>query len=143
MLQGVTMLQVEATPIIGFEKSSRLNPTGYSIARLGARSGPSNKMLECCRTEPCSGFFDLVVLWALDERVFIIPEILTTKANPDKPDCRPSHSSGALQFPNAAYPPTSNMRSLGFSLPKIIKQLDRPIRQSNQFAFLNPKSPIH
>ncbi len=28
MLQGVTMLQVEAMPTIGLEKSSRVNPTG-------------------------------------------------------------------------------------------------------------------
>jgi hypothetical protein len=28
MLQGVTMLQVEATPIWGFEKSDSLKPTG-------------------------------------------------------------------------------------------------------------------
>jgi hypothetical protein len=46
MLQGVTMLQVEAMPIIGLEKSSGLKPTGYSIARAGARSGPSTRMLE-------------------------------------------------------------------------------------------------
>ena len=40
------MLQVEAMPTNGLEKSSRLNPTGYSIARLGARSGPSSTKLE-------------------------------------------------------------------------------------------------
>ena len=41
MLQGVTMLQVEAMPICGFLKSSLLKPTACSMARLGARSMPS------------------------------------------------------------------------------------------------------
>ena len=39
MLHGVTMLQVEATPICGLRKSASLNPVAYSIARLAARSG--------------------------------------------------------------------------------------------------------
>ena len=46
MLQGVTWLQVEAMPMSGFRKSSGLKPTGYSIARAAARSGPSKTMLE-------------------------------------------------------------------------------------------------
>ena len=46
MLQGVTWLQVEATPIWGFLKSSFLNPTAYNMARLAARSGPSTTMEE-------------------------------------------------------------------------------------------------
>ena len=41
ILQGVTMLQVEAIPICGFLKSSFLKPTACNIARLGARSIPS------------------------------------------------------------------------------------------------------
>ena len=41
MLQGVTMLHVEAIPIWGFLKSSGLKPTAYNMARLGARSMPS------------------------------------------------------------------------------------------------------
>ncbi|MFT5171764.1 MAG: hypothetical protein ACI9BD_001542, partial [Candidatus Marinamargulisbacteria bacterium] len=41
MLQGVTMLQVEATPIWGFLKSSSLNPTALNMAREAARSTPS------------------------------------------------------------------------------------------------------
>src|ERR1700722_634226 len=45
-LQGVTMLQVEAMPMIGFLKSSALKPTAYSMARLGARFAPSRTMLE-------------------------------------------------------------------------------------------------
>ena len=46
MLQGVTWLHVEATPTRGLLKSSLLKPTGYSIARLGALSGPSNTFEE-------------------------------------------------------------------------------------------------
>src|SRR5579863_3580816 len=46
MLHGVTLLQVEAMPMSGFLKSSGLNPTGYNMARLGARSGPSSTRLE-------------------------------------------------------------------------------------------------
>ena len=38
MLHGVTMLHVDAMPTCGFLKSSRVNPTAYSIARLAARS---------------------------------------------------------------------------------------------------------
>lgn len=41
MLQGVTMLQVEAIPTWFFLKSSRVKPTAWSIARLAARSIPS------------------------------------------------------------------------------------------------------
>ncbi len=40
-LQGVTWLQVDATPICDFAKSPRSNPTACSMARLGARSGAS------------------------------------------------------------------------------------------------------
>ena len=46
MLHGVTMLQVEAMPTCGLEKSSSLKPTGYSIARLGARLSPSRTIEE-------------------------------------------------------------------------------------------------
>ena len=46
MLQGVTMLQVDAMPICGFLKSSRVKPTACSIARLGARSTPSTTSFE-------------------------------------------------------------------------------------------------
>jgi hypothetical protein len=49
MLHGVTMLQVDATPTIGFPKSASPNPTVRSIERLGARSGPSTTMEECGR----------------------------------------------------------------------------------------------
>jgi hypothetical protein len=41
ILQGVTMLQVEAIPICGLEKSLRLKPTACNMARLAARSTPS------------------------------------------------------------------------------------------------------
>src|SRR6266487_6957629 len=50
MLHGVTWLQVETTPIWDFWKSSRLNPTAWSIARLAARSGPSRTMDENSRS---------------------------------------------------------------------------------------------
>ena len=46
MLQGVTMLQVEAIPICGLSKSSVSKPTGRSMARLGACSTPSTTMEE-------------------------------------------------------------------------------------------------
>ncbi len=49
MLQGVTMLQVEAMPIWDFLKSRLVNPTACSMARLGARSAPSTTIAECSR----------------------------------------------------------------------------------------------
>lgn len=52
------MLQVEATPMAGFSKSSSENPTARSIERLGARSGPSTTMAENLRRE--SAFFSFV-----------------------------------------------------------------------------------
>ena len=48
-LHGVTWLHVEQTPTWDFLKSSRVNPTAWSIARPGARSGPSNTSDECGR----------------------------------------------------------------------------------------------
>ena len=54
MLQGVTMLQVEAIPTMGLAKSSSLKPTARSMERLGARSGPSTRTAENFRVE--SGF---------------------------------------------------------------------------------------
>ncbi len=42
-LQGMTSIQVFATPMIGRDKSSSVNPTAFNIARAGARSGPSSK----------------------------------------------------------------------------------------------------
>src|ERR1043165_8857896 len=46
MLHGVTIAQVEAMPICGLVKSSTVKPTGYSMARLAARAGPSTTMEE-------------------------------------------------------------------------------------------------
>jgi hypothetical protein len=46
MLQGVTMLQVEAMPICGRLKSSSEKPTARNIARLGARSSLSTTTRE-------------------------------------------------------------------------------------------------
>jgi hypothetical protein len=39
-LHGVMSLASDATPTMGFSKSSSVNPTPRSIARLGARPGP-------------------------------------------------------------------------------------------------------
>ncbi len=49
MLQGVTMLQVDAMPTTGFLKSSSLKPTARSMERFGARSEPSSTMEENLR----------------------------------------------------------------------------------------------
>jgi len=51
MLQGVTIDHVEATPTTGFLKSASVKPTARSMARLGARSGPSTTMAECWRVQ--------------------------------------------------------------------------------------------
>ena len=47
ILHGVTMLQVEAIPICGLEKSSSSNPTARNIALEGACSTPSTIIEEC------------------------------------------------------------------------------------------------
>src|SRR5699024_2034446 len=44
-LHGVTSLHVLAIPTIGFLKSSSVNPTARSIARLGALVFPSKTLL--------------------------------------------------------------------------------------------------
>ena len=49
MLQGVSMLQVEATPTTVFLKSSSLKPTARNMERFGARSEPSCTMEEYFR----------------------------------------------------------------------------------------------
>ena len=51
-LHGVTWLQVEQMPICGLAKSARVKPTACSIARPGARSGPSRTREECGRRSP-------------------------------------------------------------------------------------------
>src|SRR6266536_2524242 len=51
MLQGVTMLHVEAMPMMGFLKSSSVKPTGRSIERAPARLGPSVTTEENLRVE--------------------------------------------------------------------------------------------
>ena len=40
-LHGIVSIQVVATPIRGFARSSSVKPIAFSIARAGARSGPS------------------------------------------------------------------------------------------------------
>jgi hypothetical protein len=49
MLQGVTMLHVDAIPIWGLEKSASVKPTARSMARLGAWARPSTTTREYCR----------------------------------------------------------------------------------------------
>ena len=49
MLQGVTMLQVLATPTWGFLKSASSKPTARSMARLGAWGTPSTMIEEYLR----------------------------------------------------------------------------------------------
>src|SRR5688572_90031 len=48
-LHGVTWLHVEQTPTWDLAKSARVKPTACSIARPGARSGPSRTRDECGR----------------------------------------------------------------------------------------------
>src|SRR5678816_3823434 len=43
-LQGMTSIQVLATPMMGRDKSSSVNPMAFNIARAGARSGPTSKL---------------------------------------------------------------------------------------------------
>ncbi len=45
-LHGIVSIHVVATPTIGFARSSSLKPVPFSIARAGARSGPSVSALE-------------------------------------------------------------------------------------------------
>ena len=40
-LQGIVSIHVVATPMRGLARSSSVNPTALSMARAGARSGPS------------------------------------------------------------------------------------------------------
>src|SRR5271163_3307502 len=51
MLHGVTMLQVEAMPTMGFAKSASPKPTARSMERFGVRSGPSTTTAEWARNE--------------------------------------------------------------------------------------------
>ena len=43
-LHGPISIQVLATPISGFERSSSVRPVAKSMARAAARSGPSSKI---------------------------------------------------------------------------------------------------
>ena len=55
MLHGVTLPQVEATPICGLPKSASVKPTARSMARAGACVSPSITTRECARGS--TGFF--------------------------------------------------------------------------------------
>jgi hypothetical protein len=46
-LQGIVSIHVVATPTSGLSRSSSVKPTALSIARAGARSGPSVSCAEC------------------------------------------------------------------------------------------------
>ena len=46
-LQGIVSIHVVATPTSGLARSSSVNPMALSIARAGARSGPSVRACEC------------------------------------------------------------------------------------------------
>ena len=46
-LQGMVSIQVVATPTIGRARSSSVKPIAFSIARAGARSGPSVSAALC------------------------------------------------------------------------------------------------
>ena len=83
-LHGVTWLQVEQMPICGLAKSSRVKPTACSIARPGARSGPSRTFEECGRWYVMSGHSYMVMTtdgspdaccdWAFDA-LLLLPEL--------------------------------------------------------------------
>jgi hypothetical protein len=46
-LQGIVSIQLVATPMSGRARSSSVKPTPFSIARAGARSGPSVRAALC------------------------------------------------------------------------------------------------
>jgi len=69
ILQGVTMLQVEAIPTCGFLKSASSNPTARSIERLGARSTPSTTSDECLRGLGLAAAVFFVVIIGLNSAV--------------------------------------------------------------------------
>ena len=76
MLQGVTMLQVDAIPTWGFLKSASSNPTARSIERLGARSTPSTTNEEYWRIPGFFGadFFEADFLVAIVKGRFLLAE---------------------------------------------------------------------
>jgi len=45
-LQGIVSIQLWPTPMIGFARSSSVNPIALSIPRAAARSGPSVRAAE-------------------------------------------------------------------------------------------------
>src|ERR1700720_1732092 len=59
-LQGVKLLQVEATPIWGLSKSVSTNPTARSIDRLGACLAPSTTTREYRRESTFKDFFRIL-----------------------------------------------------------------------------------
>ena len=73
-LQGMTSIQVLATPMIGRDRSSSVNPTAFNIARAGARSGPaSNSRLRSFNS------FDITSPYRL---LKMFPSFVLSRSNP-------------------------------------------------------------
>ena len=62
-LQGITSIQVLATPTIGRLRSSSVNPTALNMAREGARSGPW-VMIRLCRFSGSAIVFPLLLVFS-------------------------------------------------------------------------------
>ena len=91
MLQGVTMLQVEAMPIWGLEKSSSVNPTARSIARLGACATPSTTTLEYLRgSADLSLWLDIAALIAFGAAIITSLNRQSNRIDARPPPYRPS-----------------------------------------------------
>src|SRR5687767_15352379 len=61
----MTSIQVLATPIKGRERSSSVKPTAFSMARAGARPGPTRRSRLFNRGAWCMNLFSLLVLFLL------------------------------------------------------------------------------
>ncbi len=84
MLHGVTMFQVEAMPTCGFAKSSSLNPTARSMARLGACVRPSTTTRECRRGSTPGGSWSCSAMCE-DGAAFDGDAIMAVSVQPGQP----------------------------------------------------------